>query len=412
MGEELFRPRRPLIRQTEMPLPEAMGKFGEAGAAPRGTLVSGFPRLPAVSVERLRVTFQPNGEVSVPRYGETFDGKLRIVGYESVRDASAAIRQAWHQEEGAAAEERRLDGLFTQIQGLHEAVARGWGGFNPAQKKSAVDYTEGLIDGLTPARGALSERHKTKAVERLEDASGLLRDGNVNAALAAMVGAANDVVARKTSLLRQSRLLERRRKSIAHAKFDADREFYEQLDRVISVDGALSGPKPPPRTDLEALATSLEGVARSLGARQDKRARKCAALSRKAAKDLRRGYVGRAIPAERLARKTMVDLISESTVLHQDRLKWVEGHRDTELKRHVVGNQLRYFAEMAEYWLSKARPEQVEGMNAYLINLSNALSGAKQPRTQTRIADAARKFSEKDVAGCKEMLAEALKELQ
>jgi hypothetical protein len=411
MAAEGFQPKKPFVRPVELPWPEVKALGSEGVGMPRGTEVTRFPQMPAVSVERLKIGFMPSGEVAVPRYAEEAGG-LRLERFDLVRDASAAVRRSWHQANSVSAEGSRIDASYRSIQGVHEAVARDWPSYNQAQKTAASGYCAALAEGLQARRGALSEPHKQKAADRLEDASRLLNEGNAGAALASLVGAANDLIARKNALGREGAYLERRGRSIAHEKFIRDKAYYEALDKVIGAEEILTQRQKPQDAELRERARDLGGVAALLGGRRDARLRKCAALASKAVPHVLRWEVGHAIPEVRLAKKTMIEVASESTVLNDERLTWVRDHRDPELKRHIVRNQLRYFVENLDYWLSKAKPEQSEHMRAYVGYLADALGGAKKPRQQESIRKAAGLFGEGKISESKRLMEDAYKGLQ
>lgn len=405
-----FKPRTPALYERNMRVKDAWAREAAGQRIPRGALLTNFPLMPEVSLTKIQITFNPDGSVDVPRYEETEKGGLKVKRRVRVKDVSASIRQAWHQVESIDAEMKRLDSVYARVQGVHEAVYTNWVKYNDAQKAAVLGFVEKTAKMLEPRRKA-SERHKKKAIARLRSAKDFLKVENPNAAIAVMVGAANDLVARKNVLIKQKPFLERRARSIQREKSQEDKTLYAVLDRVFKIDAALTGPKPVDSAERGRIAAELRTFAETLGTRRERELRKCAALARSAAGILDAGRVRGFLPKLRLARKTIVETASKSSILYPDKLEWLGRHTDLTFRRHVVRNQLRFFADNAEYWLGKARPEQVPRMKQYLVNLANALAGARVNALQGKIIQASSLFEQKKIAECVDLLEQAAEKL-
>ncbi|PIU21286.1 MAG: hypothetical protein COT15_03125 [Candidatus Diapherotrites archaeon CG08_land_8_20_14_0_20_34_12] len=395
-----FKPKTPPLKERDMAVREAWAREAAGQRVPRGTLLTSFPSMPEVSLTRIQITFNPDGSVEIPKYEETERGDLRVKRNVRVKDASAAVRQTLHQIESIGREMKRLDVAYSRIQGVHEAVYDNWHTYNDVQKAAVLGFVEKTAKMLEPRKGKLFERHKKKAIARLRMAKEFLKAENPNAAVAVMVGAANDLIARKNVLIKQKPFLERRGKSIQREKSREDKTLYGVLDRVFKIDAALTGPRPVGPEERGRIATELRTFAQTLGERREKELKQCSALVRSAANTIEAGKVGRTLPKIRLARKVIVETASKSTILYPERLAWLGRHTDLIFRKHVVRNQLRFFADNVEYWLGKARPDQIPKMKQYLVNLANVLAGARVNSQQGKIIQASSLFEQRNIAEC------------
>ncbi|MEK6972523.1 MAG: hypothetical protein AABW72_00595 [archaeon] len=405
-----FRPRNPAMQERTMDVREAWAREAAGQRIPRGALLTNFPLMPNVSLTKIQITFNPDGSVDVPRYEETEKGGLKVKRRVRVKDVSASVRQAWHQVKSIEAEMKRLDSVYARVQGVHEAVYNNWAKYNGAQKAAVLEFVEKTAKMLEPRRKP-SERHKRKAIARLRLAKDFLKTENPNAAIVVMVGAANDLVARKNILIKQKPFLERRARSIQREKSKEDKTLYGVLDRIFKIDAALTGPRPADVAEQGRIAAELRTFAKTLGERSERELKKCAALVRSAASILDAGRVRGYLPKIRLARKVIVETASKSSILYPDKLEWLGRHTDLIFRKHVVRNQLRFFADNAEYWLGKARPEQVPRMKQYLVNLANVLAGARVNSQQGMIIQASSLFGQKKIAECADLLEQAAEKL-
>lgn len=404
-----YPPKKPYIKPEEIHYRDAHLRIAEGKRIPRGTLVTGFPEMREVSVSRIKVTFLGSGEVKIPRYKQTKDGTLKVERYDVVKDVPAAIRRSWRTLAGIKEEMGRVDTMYACIQGLHEALIFEWNDYNPAQRKAAADYAA-AIGGIFHFE-RLSEPHKIKAIERLREASNLLESGNVGAAAASLIGAANDLIERKNVLLKQEPKIDRRGRSIAGKKYWKDNEFYGVLDRLIGMDTALSRLKSLNPKATENFSKNLTREANILGRRKDKRTQQCAALLHSAAEKIRIGDLVSALPKIRLARKNMTEISSESSYLYDDRLEWVAKHPDIKFKARIVRNQLNFFADNVEYWAAGGTELRPPNLSNFLSRVANALSGANPPQMQKAIMAAADLIKAGRAGECEAHIRQILSEL-
>jgi len=391
------------IATREMDYREARAVLKAGNRIPRGTRITGYPQMPETSLRHLRIRFMKDGSVREPRYEEISEGVLGTARFDTVRDASAAIRKEWHTQQSVLREMGQIDRAFAQLQGLHNEVLHDWNSFNAKQKKAAHDYAIALAGSISKQPKRLREGSpKRQAVEQLLSAADSIESNKPVPSLLKMVASANRLVTRKNALLRQSVFVPRREKTIARAKYREDAQMYGMLDVIIRTSNVLGSAKP---ADITPHVNNLMAFSRRAIARREQQLKQMGELAAKAARDLGRRRYKEAVIKIRKVQKDMFILASESTILFPERLDWVERHRDLPYKTRIVRNQLGFFEANMEYYLSKvSRPEQRTNMAQYLDKLADIMKRAKSPTVETAIREAAELFRVREIAECRASL--------
>ena len=85
-----------------------------------------------------------------------------------------------------------------------------------------------------------------------------------------MVGAANDLVAKKKHFNKTKPFLERRARSIQREKSKEDKTLYGVLDRIFKIDAALTGQALADVAEQGRIAAELRTFAKTLGERSER----------------------------------------------------------------------------------------------------------------------------------------------
>lgn len=373
-------PRKPKMPRQPYIKPRIVGEKKRAELK-RGELR--FPeRLKEETLKRTRARFLPTGEVRVPTW---VGGKRR---YVHAKDASAAIRMAEHQFKSISSEAKRLDSLYRDIQSIHSEAVRGWTHFNPAQKKATIQYISALAGSVVPSFGRLSAEDKLKAIARISEASKLLQKNNVSAAGARLVGAANDLIARKNTLLRQRQFISRRGRSIFLRKFIEDKRAFEHFDNLQRVFQELGALRKPQKFERESSLRQLSVIKASFGARREQAFKEAANQIMKAISQTKAGNFSQARAMLRRASKNISLELSKNTILFPERLELIKKSNDIAFKDRIASRQARYFHDNLVYWWEKARPEQKNNMVSYTRTLSGLFSSPGHAEAAEKAANA------------------------
>lgn len=374
----------------------------------------------------LKIEFLPDGRIVAPRYREVEPGKIEPVEAATYKNPYDAIRATAHTIESVGSEFERLKVVQQQLASVHAVLYDRWKQMNSKQREAAKRFLFRLIDIIQPRRKgyenfdiADAERIKRVtlrvpakiiAVERLEKAIEFMEKNNIGAARSLIAGVSNDLIARMNTLLRQAAFLRRRKKTLLREKVIEEARVFSVYDELRTAREMLARPEMP----REVVITKLQSIVNKVSMLQERYKRFGRANKHLVnAIELIRTH-GSEVKIKRAlnnAARAIYLVGSECAVFSRERLRELKEGGSKRIKLIVARNQLSLFADNAEYWYTRAKPEQRKNMFVFLKELRSLITGTKAQPFVVEIARAERALRDEKFQECKETLMQAAKNI-
>ena len=386
--------------------------------------VQHIPRMKPVA--ELGIEFLPDGRVVAPRYREIEPGKIEPVKAATYKNPYDAIRATSHIIENVGSEFERLKVAQQQLAAVHAVLYDKWKQMNPKQREAAKRFLFSLIDLIQPRRKgyekiSLEDADKIKrvtikapakisAVKRLEKAIEYMERNNIGAARALIAGVSNDLIARMDTLLRQKAFLRRRKGAVIRERVVEETQVFSIYDALRRAREVLTRPETPQRI----IIGRLQSVVNSITTLQERYSRFGRATRHlvKAIELIRaRGSEAEIKRALGNAARIIYLVGSECTIFSWERLAELKEKGGEKAKLTVARNQLALFADNAEYWFERARPEQKKNMYAFLRELRLLITGIGAQPVVVEVVRAERALRNANAKECKEILLRAVEKI-
>ncbi len=353
---------------------------------PQGVQVK-FGKPKKSSLERLKVWFQPDGTVLLPRYSG-LETKISMVGFSQAKNVPDAVRLMYHQIESVKSRIGQSKMIFDEVSRLHYDLEHSWKNFNAQQKKSFSQYFAGILGQLAKNPALLVDENKIQACERFVVATEFLKRGNNPAASATIAGIKNNMKNWLRKLQQQLPRLKRRQALVVDQKFEREKRIWGSVDSISRVFAELARPKTKALQD--SAAQRLELASSMLFATGWAAFKQPAIIVSKAAALAKNGNFAKAREYLKGANKKIVLAASPISSIYPENLKTIMKSTDAKFKKEVLLNQTVLFHDMMQLWWNP-KNRQKSALILESINILSAIANGINRKDAAQLISSARK---------------------